>query len=187
MMHKNRIIKYALLVFILFVSTTFAETQEIKEHIVIKGENLWDITKKDLNDPFLWPKVWKENPDIANPDLIYPNQIIKIPLYLIQKENSETEASTKPATTSQESAIVANQRSKEIDEKTIPKPTVASPESATVADERYKGIKGIVLQDGTVIEGQIIIMNAEIVKILTKDGNVLSTSFIKEVEYFIHE
>jgi hypothetical protein len=186
-MPKNRIIKYALLVFIFLVSTTFAETQEIKEHIVIKGENLWDITKKDLNDPFLWPKVWKENPEIANPDLIYPNQVIKIPLYLIQKENSEKEATTKPATASQETAIVADQRSNGPEEKTIPKPTTASQESTIVADQRYKGIKGIVLQDGTVIEGQIISMNAEIVKIRTKDGNVLSTSFIKEVEYFIHE
>jgi hypothetical protein len=186
-MPKNRIIKYALLVFILFVSTTFAETQEIKEHIVIKGENLWNITKQDLNDPFLWPKVWKENPEIANPNLIYPNQIIKIPLYLIQKENSEEEATTKPTTASQETAIVADQRSNGIDEKTTPKPTTASQESASVADQRYKGIKGIVLQDGTVTEGQIIIMNAEIVKIRTKDGNILSYSFIKEVEYIIHE
>jgi len=39
-----------------------------------------------LKDPFLWPKVWKENPEIKNPDLIYPGQKIRIPLYLLQKE-----------------------------------------------------------------------------------------------------
>jgi hypothetical protein len=185
-MPKNRIIKYALIVFLLLVSTTFAEIQEIKEHRVLKGDTLWDITKKDLNDPFLWPKVWKKNPEIANPNLIYPNQIIKIPLYLIQKGKNE-EATTKPTSASQEPAIVADQRYKGIEEKNTPKPASGSQKSTIVADQSYKGIKGIVLYDGKVIEGQIISMNAEIVKIRTKDGNVLSYSFIKEVECFIHE
>jgi hypothetical protein len=96
-------------------------------------------------------------------------------------------AAAKPTAASQEPTIAADQRYKGIEEKTIPKSAVASQESAVVADPLYKGIKGIVLYDGKVIEGQIISMNAEIVKIRTKDGNVWSYSFIKEVECFIHE
>jgi len=60
--------------------------QEYKDYIVMKGDTLWDISKKELQDPFFWPKIWKENPDIANPDRIYPQQIIRIPLSLLQKE-----------------------------------------------------------------------------------------------------
>jgi hypothetical protein len=50
----------------------------------------------------MWPSIWKENKWIANPHWIYPGQIIKIPLYLIQKEKSEEEAAPKPAAESQE-------------------------------------------------------------------------------------
>lgn len=74
-----------LIIFVL-CSFAFAQDQKYKDYTIIKGDTLWDITDKELQDPFLWPKVWKENPDIKNPDLIYPKQTIKIPLYLLQKE-----------------------------------------------------------------------------------------------------
>jgi len=64
----------------------FSEMQEIKDYKVKGGDTLWDISNRELQDPFLWPKIWKENPEIVNPDRIYPDQSIKIPLYLVQKE-----------------------------------------------------------------------------------------------------
>lgn len=79
----------ALVIIFLFFPLIFplsAETQEYKDYTVMKGDTLWDISKKELGDPFLWPKIWKENTGIANPDRIYPGQKIKIPLYLLQKE-----------------------------------------------------------------------------------------------------
>lgn len=180
-MKETRIVGYALVVFLLLTSITFAEQQATKKHNVIKGDTLWDISKTELNDPFLWPKVWKENRWIANPDLIYPGQRIKIPLYLLQREKSEKEVTPKPA-------IVAEQPYKEIIvEEAYPNSAPASPEPAIVAEQRFKGIKGIVLQNGEVIEGQIVSMSAETVKIRTNDGTVLSYSFIKELESFIHE
>ena len=75
-----------LLFFVLMSSVIGAQQQEYKDYMIEKGDTLWNISDKELKDPFLWPKVWKENPDIKNPDLIYPNQKIKIPLYLLQKE-----------------------------------------------------------------------------------------------------
>jgi LysM domain len=168
-MPKTRTIRYALIVFLLLPLITFAETQEIKEYKVIKGDTLWDITKKELNDPFLWSKVWKENPWIANPDLIYPDQMIKIPLYLIKGEKREEEVTPKST------------------EETTLKSTEESQAPAIVAEQQYKGITGIVLYDGTVIEGQILFMSADIVKIRTKDEKISSYSFIKEVQYFITE
>jgi hypothetical protein len=84
---RNRLLFFFLI--LLVPSLTFAEMQvyeEYRDYTIIRGDTLWDISQKELNDPFLWPKVWKENPDIKHPDRIYPNQKIKIPLYLLQKE-----------------------------------------------------------------------------------------------------
>jgi len=47
-----------------------------QRHVVVKGDTLWDISKKFLNDPWLWPSVWHINPKIRNPHLIYPGDVI---------------------------------------------------------------------------------------------------------------
>ena len=73
----------------LLPSYSFSQSQDIKEYTVVKGDTLWSISGKELHDSFLWPKVWKENPSIINPDRIYPGQSVKIPLYLLQKEGKD--------------------------------------------------------------------------------------------------
>jgi hypothetical protein len=78
------------LIFLLLPSFITAQTQEYKDYTIQKGDTLWDISQRELNDSFLWPKIWKENPEIENPDRIYPKQRIRIPLYLLQKEIPET-------------------------------------------------------------------------------------------------
>jgi hypothetical protein len=60
-------------------------------------------------------------------------------------------------------------------------------ESSVDADPTYRGIKGIVLMNGDKIEGQVISITDETVKIRTKDGKVSSYSFMKEVRRFISE
>ena len=70
----------------ILVSVAFAQEQKYKDYTIQKGDTLWDISSDELNDPFLWPKIWKENPHIKNPDFILPRQKIKIPLHIIQKE-----------------------------------------------------------------------------------------------------
>jgi LysM repeat protein len=107
------LIKYAVILSMLFPSIAFSQTQEIKEYTVVKGDTLWDISKKELNDSFLWPKVWKENPSITNPDRLYPGQILKIPLYLLQKEKSEEEVAPKPVEAVKEPVEVKEAAKKE--------------------------------------------------------------------------
>ena len=49
-----------------------------KTYIVEKGDTLWDISSTFLDQPWLWPKLWRLNPEINNPHLIYPGDIISL-------------------------------------------------------------------------------------------------------------
>ena len=88
MLKKNMISIIAMTILSCFLLpfSPSAQMQEYKDYTVVKGDTLWDISEAELKDPFLWPKIWKENPYIVNPDKIYPHQKIKIPLYILQKE-----------------------------------------------------------------------------------------------------
>ena len=57
------------------------------EHVVKKGDTLWDIAKAYLKDPFRWPEVFKRNSDIVeNPHWIYPKETIRIPASEVKPE-----------------------------------------------------------------------------------------------------
>lgn len=188
-MPKTGTLIIALIALLLLPLVPFAQTPGIKEYKIVKGDTLWDISKGELDDPFLWPEVWKENPSIANPDRIYPDQIIKIPLYLIQQgEKAEENAVTSTVTIKQPVNAPAQVSKGVKKEEAAPAPSATpAPPAAIAAKPRYKDLKGIVLYDGQIIYGQIIQLSADMVTIRKEDAEVASYSFVQEVQNFIKE
>ncbi len=47
---------------------------------VRKGDTLWDLAEQFYREPFDWQRIWEANKgDIRNPNLIYPEQRVRIP------------------------------------------------------------------------------------------------------------
>lgn len=83
-----------------------------RKYTVQPGDTLWSISQSYLNDSFYWPKVWQANRFIKNPDLIYPGNVITLPLPGALERAAEVEPAPvqEPTSPPEEEAVAPEER-----------------------------------------------------------------------------
>ncbi|MCC5453305.1 LysM peptidoglycan-binding domain-containing protein [Rheinheimera sp. UJ51] len=66
-----------------FSASVLADVLKLRDnapmtYVVKAGDTLWDISGLYLNEPWLWPQLWQMNPQVDNPHLIYPGDILTL-------------------------------------------------------------------------------------------------------------
>jgi hypothetical protein len=79
-------------------------------HLVVPGDTLWDISEAYLGTPWVWPPIWKDNDDIANPHRIFPGDRIWITPWEMRRvspEEAERMLAARPAEQAPEPEIAS--------------------------------------------------------------------------------
>jgi hypothetical protein len=78
-MNKSIRVWLSLLIMLLIgLPSLSAIAAETRTYTIKKGDTLWGISERFVKDPYYWPSLWSNNPDITNPHLIYPGQKVRL-------------------------------------------------------------------------------------------------------------
>lgn len=140
--------------------TSRANSQET--YTIKKGDTLWAISDRFLHDPFKWQEIWRLNPFIVNPNLIYPGDRIKL------KSPEEVKPEVKPVV--EEKELEVREGPKEVVKESVPAVVKLSlhefKKGGFISPEDLKG-SGIILESK---EGDIIIGKGDVVYVGLVEG-----------------
>lgn len=168
---------------------TKAEAPVEKRYVVKEGDTLWGIAHTFMDDPFLWPKLWKDNKFIINPDLIYPRNVIIIrgdEIIIVEAKPEEVEKKAPPVAEEPVAEEVVTPPPAPVVEEAAPAeppkpvevvapPAKVDPLSILAAGyiTKKESEKGIIA--GSLEEGKELLGEGDIVYIVPKKGQAVQT------------
>jgi len=57
-------------------------------YIIVRGDTLWDLARKYLGNPYLWPQIWDQNRYITDAHWIYPGDPLIMPKVSLVSERA---------------------------------------------------------------------------------------------------
>ena len=155
---------------------------EDRKYLVKEGDTLWDISTSVMKDPFLWPRLWKDNKYIINPDLIYPGNVIILPGdEIVIKEEAAPVTAPKEAQKEAEPAKKAEEVPPSVAEEAAPpvEEDVAAP-AAEPQIER-KEARPFILEGVGVLNDETLLFSSGFVVSKLEDKGVIVGSWDKKV------
>ncbi len=150
--------------------------EEETAYTIKQGDTLWDIANTFLKDPFLWPFIWKANPGITNPDLIFAGNKLSIPNLAPLERAIQAPAETAPA----EQAIEQQPAPKEEAAAPVQEPKPA--ESPAVQPKTAQPAPSAEApEEAAPSEGKLIAPEEHPVPIIDK-YSMLSAGFVNNIE-----
>jgi len=118
---------------------------------VQKGDTLWGISRKFIEDPYYWPDLWANNPEILNPHLILPGEKLRIysgPIVVVGVTEADAEAPAEPEVKVVESPTPPSPAIVPVVEVPVvaeePQITLSVPAGASFISESEKGSVGTI-------------------------------------------
>ncbi len=68
----------SLLLLLIFATALPVVAKEEQIYTIKQGDTLWGLSQRFIDDPYYWPNIWANNPDITNPHLIFPGQQLRV-------------------------------------------------------------------------------------------------------------
>jgi len=138
-------IRRTILFFCLLLLPLSASAQEgARTYVIKKGDTLWGVSERFIKDPYYWPGLWANNPDIRNPHFIYPGQ--KLRIYDGRIELVPVEPAT-PVVTTTETEVAA----------AVPAPGASVPQpSPAITINTLGGARGFVGTDALAYDGILV-------------------------------
>lgn len=96
-------------------------------YVVQPDDTLWDISAIFLRDPWYWPEIWQVNPQIENPHLIYPGDVLVL-VYVDGQPTIQLQPSAERAESGGDERFSPRVRTEDLDDAitTIPFETISA-------------------------------------------------------------
>ena len=105
-------------------------------YIIQKGDTLWDLSGRFLENPYLWPQIWKANEYITDPHWIYPGDpLVMEPVAVVAPDQVTVE---EPSVDQEMEAFVEEPPIAEPDQGTVEEAPVQLQPKAKIKDLAFK-------------------------------------------------